>query len=124
MNLENYKWQKRPLLLFAPASDNPHLVNQKESIDSHLDALQERDIVVLEIIGPDNGLYLNGKLQPDKQGNALRERFDAPADAFTVILVGKDGNDKLRKQAPVEVTQLFELIDSMPMRQQEMRDDQ
>jgi hypothetical protein len=36
--------------------------------------------------------------------------------------VGKDGTVKRRSEAPVPLSQVFEQIDSMPMRQREMRE--
>ena len=42
---------------------------------------------------------------------------------FTLILVGKDGTEKLRSHKAVEVETLFETIDAMPMRIREMMSD-
>jgi len=42
------------------------------------------------------------------------------AGTFQVLLIGKDGGVKLRSSGPVSMKDLFGLIDSMPMRQQEM----
>jgi len=39
-----------------------------------------------------------------------------------VILIGKDGELKLRKELPVELSEIFSVIDAMPMRQREMRE--
>ena len=39
---------------------------------------------------------------------------------FRVILVGKDGGVKRQDTTPVRATTIFEQIDAMPMRQQEM----
>ena len=36
------------------------------------------------------------------------------------MLIGKDGGVKLRQEEPISVADLFALIDSMPMRKQEM----
>ncbi len=47
-------------------------------------------------------------------------KVDAHTD-FTVILVGKDGSEKLRSQNLLTTEKLFALIDSMPMRRGEMR---
>jgi hypothetical protein len=38
-----------------------------------------------------------------------------------VILIGKDGEEKLNSRTPVTVDQLEKLIDSMPMRKREMQ---
>ena len=40
---------------------------------------------------------------------------------FVVILIGKDGGEKLRSRHPLRVESLTKGIDAMPMRQDEMR---
>lgn len=54
-------------------------------------------------------------------GAALRERYDVAEGDFVLIPFGKDGNVKFTAAEPVSTARLFELIDSMPMRQQEER---
>lgn len=45
----------------------------------------------------------------------------APSGPFTIVLVGKDGGEKYRSQQVTTAAVLFALIDAMPMRQAEMR---
>ena len=40
--------------------------------------------------------------------------------SFRILLIGKDGGIKYESKRSVSLIQLFELIDSMPMRQDEM----
>ncbi len=42
---------------------------------------------------------------------------------FTFLLVGKDGGEKLRSDSIINLEQLFQTIDAMPMRQSEMKKD-
>ncbi len=49
----------------------------------------------------------------------IETRFGAPA--FSVVLIGKDGGEKLRRQAPLAPAELFAIVDAMPMRREEMR---
>ncbi|KPK57191.1 MAG: hypothetical protein AMJ59_20185 [Gammaproteobacteria bacterium SG8_31] len=58
-----------------------------------------------------------GRIQTD----SLREQYGIGPSDFAVFLIGKDGGVKLRLERPPRAAELFELIDSMPMRQQEMR---
>ena len=69
--------------------------------------LKERDLVVLEALGA--------------EGASLRRRFALPADAFRAVLVGKDGEAKIVAAEPIPIRILFETIDAMPMRRDEMR---
>lgn len=43
------------------------------------------------------------------------------AKSFSVVLIGKDGGEKLRRTAVVAPEELFALVDAMPMRRAEMR---
>ena len=119
-SLENYKWKKRPLLLFSPSESNPDYLRQKENIQAEAQGIRERDMVVMELVGPDR-VYINGTLQRRRRSQALRERFQVPPKSFVVLLVGKDGTEKSRSTKPVETEELFGRIDQMPMRRQEMR---
>lgn len=54
-------------------------------------------------------------------GDAAREQFGIEAETFAIVLVGKDGGEKFRSAEPVGPRDLFDRIDSMPMRRREMR---
>lgn len=41
---------------------------------------------------------------------------------FSVVLIGKDGGEKLRRATPLLPSELFAIVDAMPMRQAEMKD--
>lgn len=49
----------------------------------------------------------------------VETRFGAPA--FSVVLIGKDGGEKLRRTTPLPPEELFAVVDAMPMRRAEMR---
>ena len=59
----------------------------------------------------------------DGDAAALRAHFGVEDDGFLAVLIGKDGTEKERYEAPVAADAVFEAIDAMPMRQREMRDD-
>ena len=43
-------------------------------------------------------------------------------DAFAIVLVGKDGGEKLRRTTPLSPEELFSIVDAMPMRRAELRE--
>jgi hypothetical protein len=47
-------------------------------------------------------------------------RFDAKT--FSVVLIGKDGGEKLRRTTPLSPEELFAIVDAMPMRRAEIRE--
>jgi hypothetical protein len=42
--------------------------------------------------------------------------------SFSVVLIGKDGGEKLRRAIPLSPEELFAVVDAMPMRRAEMRE--
>ena len=50
-------------------------------------------------------------------------RFGVGADDFAVLLIGKDGGEKLRFTDLPDLQAIYTVIDGMPMRQGEMRTD-
>ena len=51
----------------------------------------------------------------------LKNYFSAEKYSYLSIILGKDGNEKLRSQKAIPNKTIFELIDSMPMRKQEIK---
>lgn len=103
-----YHWKARVLLVVAPGPADPKLLQQRAIFHSMKAEAAERDLVLFEAIGD------------SPQAAAFRARFDLDR-GFNAVLIGKDGGDKLASSAPLGGEQLFPLIDSMPMRQEEMK---
>ena len=120
--LDQLKWEKRPLLLFAKSRSFAPLDKQVDLLRQYRPDLEDRDMVVLSTTGRQETNAAIGYF-PIARGTArqLRRQFEPAERGLTVILVGKDGTEKGRWQQIVEPQDLFDIIDSMPMRQQEMR---
>ncbi|PVY44075.1 DUF4174 domain-containing protein [Pontibacter virosus] len=112
MNLEDYKWENRLLLLFAPSADDPQLIRQKEIVSNSQQGITERQLVVLELAPGSNA----ARMRKD-----LLKKFKVEAGSYTLLLLGKDGLEKYRTQKAVPIEEVFKIIDQMPMRRQEMR---
>lgn len=119
--LNKFLWKRRLVLIFGDTM-NQSVAEQSDDLQAAMAEAEIRDLTILTIVGgivSDNAEA--GGLPP---ADALRRRFRVDNQApFTVILIGKDGKEKLRDSKPVAAGTLFELIDSMPMRQQEARED-
>jgi hypothetical protein len=77
-------------------------------------------MVLIEVYEDDTAA-LDGRALPAGTAADLRQRYGVSEEETTMILVGKDGGDKLRTSEIVDLEQIFSLIDTMPMRRQEMR---
>ena len=81
--------------------------------------MAERDLLIVEIF-EEGESRAGGRVLSKEAAEALRGRFAPQRGAFQAILIGKDGLVKLKSEQPVATRDLFGLIDSMPMRRQEM----
>lgn len=128
--LASLRHNYRPLLVFA-ASENEEVREQVKLLAAANKDMQERQVVMVPIFPEQARGAAEGKdglpqsdvvrLAPGEDAKA-RRRFHVGADEFVVILVGKDGGEKLRLRSPVTMERLNNLIDMMPMRQKEARD--
>ena len=117
--LASLRGNARPLLIFTSTPNDPQLQIQLRILSENAEAAAERNIVPIVI--PWNNPAPSGTTTLTPTGaEAARRRFSVPPTDFTAILVGKDGGEKLRSSRPISFTKLRDLIDSMPMRQQEI----
>ena len=119
VSLAELKDQYRPLLVFARRPDDAQLEIQLRTLQEHAPEAQERDLAV---IGIPYGAPSPTSLQLSAaEAEAVRRRFGIAPMEFAVILLGKDGGEKLRSSKPISMNKLDSTIDAMPMRQDEMR---
>jgi hypothetical protein len=118
-DLKSYQWKNRLLLIFAPSPESEEYQVQLEHLSNEQELL-ERDFVLFHIFGQQGGFAGENRLS-EKDGVDLRETFEVDKAEFAVVLLGKDGTEKQRWQKPVESSELFSLVDAMPMRREEMR---
>jgi hypothetical protein len=120
MDLNQFVWKNRLLFIFAPQSSDPRYKSLESEINDQRDGIFDRDLIIFKIL--ENGPSFMDTNPIDLQtAYSLRKRFAVPPGLFNVILVGKDGGTKLRQEIRVKLTDIFELIDAMPMRREEIR---
>lgn len=116
----------RPLLVFAPALDNPKLVQQFNELKAHASELKTRTVLYVPIVPEGHNQPIPGSRVPtvrlsEDELAAMRHRFKVEPDDFLVILIGKDGGEKLNSRTPVRVDQLERVINSITMHKSEMQ---
>ena len=111
--LDDLQWDYRVVAVFTPTD-----TTGQETADalSNTVGIAERDIAWF-VITPD-GTQSNLSTSIDRASlTALHQ-----ADGFEAVLVGKDGGVKSRQTDELDVDAFFGEIDTMPMRQREMRE--
>lgn len=107
-DLSEFKWTKRPVIVFADSEDDPAFIEQMRLLARQADDLEARDVVVIIDTDPEARSAIRLKMRPR---------------GFMLTLVGKDGGIKLRKPFPWHVREITRSIDKMPMRQREIREE-
>jgi hypothetical protein len=118
-NLSRYIWQNRVILLFSPNIQDPRLGAQIKELQQFTCDIQDRDTLVFQIVKSFGVLYLNGSRSKIKEDN-LRKKYRVQSKEYLFILIGKDGGEKLRSRKVMSVNEIFNEIDAMPMRQNEV----
>ena len=107
LELEDFRWIARPLIVFADSENDPRFIQQMEFIAEDWIELAERDVAVVIDTDPAARSPIRQELRPR---------------GFMLVLIGKDGFKYLRKPLPWDVREISRSIDKMPLRQQELKD--
>ncbi len=107
IELNQYLWKNRIILTFAEDEQYPDLIKMKAEMKENNCEILNRDLLHFHFSN-------DGKI-----GNYTTTNDQS----FRILLIGKDGGIKYESKRSVSLIQLFELIDSMPMRQDEMQHD-
>lgn len=109
--LTEKKDHRRILLVYGRDDAQHYTIEQQEALNEVRDGLAERDLDVIVLVA-------SLVMEPDRQ--FLMHDFKLnPSDGFAAWLIGKDGGIKQTYSKPVATKDLFQTIDSMPMRKQE-----
>ncbi len=106
IDLADFIWIARPIVVFADTPADPRFREQVELLAARPEELARRDVLVVLDATPAAQTPAREKLRPR---------------GFMVALIGKDGGVKLRKPFPWDVREFSRSIDKMPMRQEELR---
>jgi len=115
--------RNRVLLIFTPTALDGRYGRQLDAFNHYEAELLSRDLVLIPLVqqpGPTNlsPVLRNMQpplVQPDEQ-ITFRRRFHIGPSDFVVILLSKDGAEKLRSTTPITMTRLTRTLDALPRR--------
>jgi Domain of unknown function (DUF4174) len=105
--LADLLWVKRPLVVFADSPNDPNFIRQMQLLDRNAGDLVDRDVLVITDTDPAARSAIRQKLRPR---------------GFSLVLMDKDGQAKLRKPLPWDVREITHAIDKFPLVRQEALD--
>ena len=112
------RWRRRLFLIFAPRADHEGFKQMRAQ--TRTPKFSARDLDLVEVTG--DQVRVNRQAVAAPTADELRRAYQVARGTLAVRLVGKDGTVKLARSGAVPITEVYELIDTMPMRRQEMRE--
>ncbi len=117
--LGDYRWERRPLLLFAPTNSDPRLLETLRRIEASRCDFTGRDMVIGVVVA-EGSSALDGQVISGDESRGLANQYGIGENAFSVVLIGKDGGEKLRVNQVPDLRAVYAVVDGMPMRSREM----
>ncbi len=113
--LASYYNKNRVLIIYAPSVGDPRIIQERALLQrGSRSGFADRDLIVIQSLA-------KGHNTNAAQSRALRALYHIAPDAFQIALIGKDGHVAFTSAAPVAPGVVFERIDRMPMRREEMQ---
>tara|TARA_B100000945_G_C20072959_1_gene453335 strand:+ start:186 stop:599 length:414 start_codon:yes stop_codon:yes gene_type:complete len=113
--LDEFLWKNRIVVTFSPSKNNTERSYFLNSINNNICEFNSRNIIHIDLI-------FNEKNHEIEKFESFFENLSLSASEFRLILIGKDGGIKLNSRK-TSLEEIFSLIDTMPMRQEEMLND-
>lgn len=117
-DFDTYQSKNRIILLKEKKLDSDWLKAQIKRLQSDIGELNERQLVVFILAG--GVVYDIEQNETDLDAKIIEAQYGL-SDFQGLALIGKDGGVKLKENFIVNPKTIFELIDSMPMRQAETK---
>ena len=106
--LKEYLWKRRVVLSFSADQSTPERISLLKQIEQYQCEFDDRQMVHIDLIAGSSDHQL------------LSRQLSVPNTDFNLVLLGKDGGVKLLTSQP-SLESVMTLIDTMPMRQRELR---
>ncbi len=117
-SLQQYRWKNRVLVVSAPNEGDANLQAQQSELALSSVEFKDRDLILVTLL--DNAVStIEGRSLTTEEVSTTRASLGIRPGSFAVRLIGKDGSVKLSEETATPMTEIYSLIDTMPMRQRE-----
>lgn len=118
--LQPYQGKNRLVVILTPSDTHPKFKKQLKELKKVSEGLINRDLFIIKN-HQGSTIFANEYILTKAENYHLRKYFEIPPKSFSVVLIGKDGTEKLRTKNILTSELLFKTIDQMPMRKAEMK---
>ncbi len=123
-DLEKHQWKNRVLIIKTLDKTSKKYQKQVKEFQNSIEGLIDRKFVLYKITKndftlinyKDSILNTSGKISKKLTTKTLNKK-----ESFEVILIGLDGQIKLRQVEVLTKEDLFKIVDAMPMRKNELK---
>lgn len=115
--LEPLRWNHRVILVHAPGGPAARAI---ANLEERVAQISDRDIAWFVLSEDSLNTNYEKPVGDNLRAWIIQRHFTPRPESTAVVLIGKDGGVKQRS-ADLDLESTFGLIDSMPMRQAEMR---
>jgi len=119
-DIKNFQWKNRLLILSIDSIDNDNYKGQIHSLNSDLEGLEVRKLLIITLVSSDQSMGLTNKTR--QAISPSYKEFIDDERPFMFYLIGLDGGVKFSSSEIVSNQELFKIIDVMPMRRDEIDD--
>ena len=119
-NLSDLKWKYR-ILIISDAQNEIYLKEKMNNISKYGQEIIDRDLIIFFENNED--IYYNSTLVSKSLKKSIMSLISQYQIDGKMILVGKDGGVKRVFSSLDQINEVFDLIDTMPMRKIEMKKD-
>ena len=117
---DSHVWSHRLIVVFSATADDSRRLRLDQTISAAEAEIAERDLRIIRV-SPDAPVTIDNTRVANAAAAEIYRSFDVDPEHFSVILIGKDGGVKMKTDSLPGLSEIFDLIDSMPMRQLEMQ---
>lgn len=121
-DLKSQKWEHRIILILSNDSNSSKTNDQLTQFSNRNSELLERKILIY-LITPESTVILDEFLEEKVvvKDKHLWKKHHSKDEPFIICLIGLDGGTKFTSYEVTKPSEIFDLIDSMPMRRSELR---
>jgi hypothetical protein len=117
-NIKKHQWENRVLLIFSEDKNSQEFKNQIEILKKEKQGIKERKLIIYQFSKNQFTTNFNSVWRPS---NLSIKKYVNRNEDFKIILIGLDGGKKLAQNTILTTEKLFSIIDGMPMRKREVK---
>jgi len=117
--LSSRQWKNRVLLIMSENPNDPLVKQQVSLFSKDAEEMKERKLLLMQVF-PEFYL-MGGDSAIRRTSGEVYFDYKSAKKSFEMVLIGLDGEEKMRRAELIRPQDLYAIIDAMPMRRYEMK---